>query len=295
MTLHDNYQAEVAVFTPAHPIGTIQILHGMAEHYERYLQLAEVFENAGYKVILHNHQGHGKFKPEMHGHFDSLDQLVSHAYEIFESLCITDQPKILLGHSMGSVISRQYISAYPDLFDALILSGTAYYDYKHRAARAALKSLMLRKGKDAKLTSINDLTLKQFNRRIKPLKTDSDWLSYNEENVRSFIDDPNTGFLMSLNALYEIMNGLKQSQQRRYLKHWNKEMPILLVSGMEDAFGEYGKGIKKLGQLYKKYGMKHVTVQLYSGSRHEVMFEENKDEVAERLLNWIKRNVAHDK
>jgi alpha-beta hydrolase superfamily lysophospholipase len=34
----------------------------------------------------------------------------------------------------------------------------------------------------------------------------------------------------------------------------NHNLPILLISGKDDPFGEYGKGVKKLGKIYKKAG-----------------------------------------
>ena len=40
-------------------------------------------------------------------------------------------------------------------------------------------------------------------------------------------------------------------------------------------FGEYGKGIKHLARLYKRVGIKHITVQLYKHKRHEILFEED--------------------
>ena len=35
-------------------------------------------------------------------------------------------------------------------------------------------------------------------------------------------------------------------------KRMDKELPILFISGKDDPFGEYGKGIKHLARLYIK-------------------------------------------
>lgn len=45
-------------------------------------------------------------------------------------------------------------------------------------------------------------------------------------------------------------------------------MPILLVSGYDDPLGDYGKGILKLANIYRKAGIKNVKVNLY---HHNVM------------------------
>lgn len=36
----------------------------------------------------------------------------------------------------------------------------------------------------------------------------------------------------------------------------NHAMPILLVSGYDDPLGDYGKGILKLANIYRKAGIK---------------------------------------
>lgn len=294
MSMHDNQKIEVAVFEPEHPIGTIQLLHGMAEHMARYYAIGEYFEQLGYKVIMHNHMGHGKsVSKEARGHFEHIEALARHAEEVLESLVVKDKPVILVGHSMGSIVARQYVILFPELFDALVLSGTSYYEGRHKVSLRALNALMLIFGKKAKLNYINQMSLKQFNKKIKPLQSESDWLSRNIDNVKSFINDPYTGFDMSLNALAEILRAMKRTQKIKEMKKMNADMPILLVSGEEDAFSNYGKGIKKLGKLYKNAGMKMVRVQLYKQSRHEVLFETNQDEVLDRILLWLKGIIKH--
>ena len=32
----------------------------------------------------------------------------------------------------------------------------------------------------------------------------------------------------------------------------NEQLPILLISGKDDPFGDYGKGIRKLGKKFKR-------------------------------------------
>ena len=33
----------------------------------------------------------------------------------------------------------------------------------------------------------------------------------------------------------------------------NEQLPILLISGKDDPFGDYGKGIRKLGKKFKRW------------------------------------------
>lgn len=40
--------------------GIVQLIHGMAEHKERYLHFMEFLAAHGYICIIHDHRGHGK-------------------------------------------------------------------------------------------------------------------------------------------------------------------------------------------------------------------------------------------
>ena len=59
----------------------------------------------------------------------------------------------------------------------------------------------------------------------------------------------------------------------------NEQLPILLISGKDDPFGDYGKGIRKLGKKFKRAGINHITVQLYANRRHEILFEDEKNDL----------------
>lgn len=291
MTLKDNTQLEIMVVNPmTRPIGTVQILHGMSEHMERYHQVAQYFASLGYLVVLNNHRGHGKQIDEStRGHFESIDQLVNDAHEILMTFIVPGRT-ILLGHSMGSIVARKYLMMYPDLFTDAILVGTGYYDAQYIASLRLLKSLIKVKGEDAILPKINAITTKQFNKKFKPLRTNSDWLSLNQENVDQFVNDPYCGFDVSLQVFLSVAQSMKLTQQRKSIKQMNTSLNLLFVSGMDDPFSNFGKGIEKLARIYKNAGIDNVTVQLYKDARHEVLNEVNQRQVLENIGKWLNRN-----
>ena len=61
----------------------------------------------------------------------------------------------------------------------------------------------------------------------------------------------------------------------------NEQLPILLISGKDDPFGDYGKGIRKLGKKFKRAGINHITVQLYE------IFEDEKEMIWSHMFEWI--------
>lgn len=93
---------------------------------------------------------------------------------------------------------------------------------------------------------------------------------------------------MSIGALNSINESLKFISSKKNVKHMNKSLKILLVAGQDDPFSNFGKGIEKTGQLFKRSGIKHVFIQLYKNSRHEVLFEKNQNEVLQNIRKWLK-------
>lgn len=290
ITLKDNTQLEIMVIKAQPPVkGTMQILHGMAEHMDRYMGIAQYFSELGYQIILHNHRGHGKLIDESsRGHFDSIEQLVDDAHEIFETF-YTSGRKIILGHSMGSIVTRCYLARYPDVFDDCILVGTGYYDKKYQSSKVLLKALMKVHPNDARLPKVNAMSNQSFNQKFKPLRTKSDWLSLNEDNVDTFIQDPYCGFDMSLQALFSIAQTMGETQKASVIQKMNPDLNLLFVSGKDDPFSHFGKGIKILARKYHKCGIENVTVQLYKDARHEVLNEVNRLEVLENIRKWLLR------
>lgn len=290
ITLKDNTQMELIVIQPQNPIGIMQILHGMSEHIDRYINVAHFFSQLGYLVIMHNQRGHGKqIEESLRGHFDSIIQLVDDAYEIFKTFQHPGRT-ILLGHSMGSIIARKYITRYPEVFSDCILVGTGYYDMKYRSSIKLLESLIKIHGETKILKSVNQMSARQFNKKFKPLRTESDWLSLNPDNVDAFVRDPYCGFNVSLQVMLSIAECMGETQKSKSIKLINPDTNLLFVSGMDDPFSNYGKGIHKLAKKYKKFGVDNVTVQLYARSRHEVLNEVNQQEVLNNIGKWLKRN-----
>lgn len=61
---------------------------------------------------------------------------------------------------------------------------------------------------------------------------------------------------MSNQLLYQTAYYMLHTSQLKNIKMLNHAMPILLVSGYDDPLGDYGKGILKLANIYRKAGIK---------------------------------------
>lgn len=96
--------------------GIVQIVHGMAEYVERYENLAEFLTKRGILVTGEDHLGHGKSVSEggSFGYFCEQDPATVVVRDVHRLKKITEEqypqvPYIILGHSMGSFIARNYL------------------------------------------------------------------------------------------------------------------------------------------------------------------------------------------
>ncbi len=120
--------------------GVVQIAHGLAEHSARYGRLAEALNAAGYDVYASDHRGHGPgCEPADLGHLGDSDGWAKTAADLWTlNRRITAEapgvPIVLLGHSMGSFLARQFAYDHSDALAGLVLSGSA-------ASRAAIATV----------------------------------------------------------------------------------------------------------------------------------------------------------
>lgn len=291
LTVQDNTNIEVKVnFTDAESKGIVHIFHGMAEHMERYDKLASAISAHGFDVIRHNHRGHGiNIDESTRGHYDDMKQVISDAFEVAQTVRgNVDKPYIIIGHSMGSIIARFFVETYPKYVDGLVLSGTGMYTmWKGLPTVKTLKIITKIYGADKRVEWVNKLVSNTFNKKIRPLRTKSDWISSNPVEVDKFVKDHYSGFNVSNQLLYETAYYMLRTSQLKYMKVLNKSMPILFVSGYDDPLGDYGKGILKLANIYRKARLKNVKVNLYHHKRHEVLFEKDYENIWEDLFNWL--------
>ncbi len=87
------------------------------------------------------------------------------------------------------------------------------------------------------------------------------------------------------------MTGVGRVMKRSGLELIPVDMPILVASGDRDPVGNYGKGVKKLVENYKRNGLNNVEMKLYSEGRHEILNEMNRMVVFEDITDWILRSI----
>jgi alpha-beta hydrolase superfamily lysophospholipase len=192
-------------------------------------------------------------------------------------------PLIIMGHSYGSFLTQRQAEINP-LPDAFILSGSNFMKGLLFSAGAVISKMQCKsKGERAAGHLMSDMSFKSYEKRFPGT---NNWLSQNEENVKKYNGDEACGYVASNNFYYTFMKGIKKLYLKEEGEKINLDKPFYLFSGKDDPVGDYGKGVTKLYNWYKKIGVKRVEMKLYEGLRHETLNEKS-IKVYEDTLSFI--------
>ena len=138
---------------------------------------------------------------------------------------------------------------------------------------------------------IDSLAFGSYNNRIPDVKTSSDWLCTDDQVVESYVKDELCGFTFTVNGfrtLFELLNRLNKMEN---VSRMPKDLPVYFIAGEMDPVGNYGKGVRKAYEDFKKAGMERISLKLYPEGRHELLNEKNKKQVYEELYLWIMERI----
>lgn len=278
------------------PRAVVQLVHGMAEHIDRYDAPARALAEAGFAVVGHTHLGHGP-KAALKGHFGDEHgwaNLVEdvHALRLQTQAFFPGLPYFILGHSMGSFVTRCYLMDHGEGLAGAILSGTGYFaPAMVKAALAAANLVCLFGGARKPSALIDKLAFGASNKAFAPARTPFDWLSRDEAQVDKYIADPNCGFLFTGSGYREMFRGLNRLNRLGDLKRMNPDLPVLFFSGDHDPVGSMGKGVNRVAEQFRAAGLHNVSVHLYPEGRHEMFNELNGEDVYADVVVWLNHQL----
>ncbi len=275
------------------PAAILQIVHGMAEHVSRYEPLAKYLNSYGILVCGHDHIGHGaSSKPEDWGYMGEengwkiMVQDVEQLHGIMK-VQYMDTPYFILGHSMGSFITRAWLAMYGSGVDGAIIMGTAGTNPALGAAKFLCKTIRKSKGSRHLSKLITNAAFGSYNKRIKPERTPYDWLTRDESIVDRYIEDPACGFTFTVAGYADLFNVIGYVSDDKWYRLVPKDLPLLLVAGREDPVGAYGAGPAEVAEKLQNAGCSDVSLILYEDMRHEILNEYGKETVMEDIRRFV--------
>jgi len=284
---------------PENPVkAVVQIAHGWGEHAGRYARIADALCREGYAVYANDHRGHGHTArtPEELGFFSGRDGWTKCAGDLWQlhqhiAASHPDAPIVILGHSMGSFMTQQFISEHGDVLAGAVLSGSNGAPPSSARVGVWLAYLeRLRVGPRGKSRLMNRLVFGAFNKPFEPARTPFDWLSRDPAEVDRYIADPLCGAFESTVQLYiDVLGALPDVGKVARQARIPKKLPIYIFGGTRDPVGS---NIEELVEAYRAAGIQDVRHQFYVRGRHESLNETNRDEVTRDLIQWLNSVVT---
>lgn len=288
----DGLQIELAYTIPKEEIkGIVQISHGMSEHKERYFKFMEYLSENGYVCIINDHRGHGKSIKSSKdlGYFYTEDTnfIINDLYDV--TLYIKNKypnyKTYLFSHSMGTLVARGYIQKYDNEIEKIILCGTPTKNpFTPFAIAMAYFFKIIGMGKKPNKI-LNYLTFNSYN---KGYQSENEWLSKNPTNISIYNDDELCGFTFTTNGFINLYKLLKRAFDTKLYQVQNKELDIFLISGASDPVIQSTKKFKKLERFLNELGYENTQSKLYPDLRHEILNEEEYEQIYNDILSFIK-------
>lgn len=281
------------------PKAVIQIVHGMAEHIDRYDDFARYLVSRGFVVCAEDHVGHGGTAtgPDDYGHIPLKGgkRIVIgdvHALHRMVARTFPDVPYVMYGHSMGSFITRAYIARYGNELSACVLSGTGNVPAAmSKFGNGLARFLASISGETHRSKFIDNMGAGAYGKKIPNARTPLDWLSTDESVVDAYIADDKCGFMFTVGGYATLLDLTAEVVTPECAEKVPPELPVLLVAGDGDPVGDMGKGVKAAAQLLRDAGVQTVDCKIYAGMRHEIHNEKGKDEVYNDVATWIEEHV----
>jgi alpha-beta hydrolase superfamily lysophospholipase len=293
----DGHQMHYYRWLPSEaPMATVQIAHGMGEHAARYDWTAEHLTGAGFAVYAQDHRGHGRSATrETFGEMgaNGWNRTIADASELRKSIARNhpDLKHALIGHSMGAMLTQQYLYRFGSNLDAAVISGSPGFGnpfqlwLSHTIARFETWRL----GPEAHSDFLQNMI---FGKSNEPFDSDGatgfEWLSRDPDQVAKYVADEACGFVLRAGSLANLMAGAREARKKASVAGIPTDLPVYVFSGSADPVHGEEKGLERLLKKYRAR-LSRVDYRLYPDGRHEMLNETNRDEVIDDLIAWLRQ------
>ena len=259
------------------PAWAILLAHGFGDHSGRYQRYAEAIVARGGAVVCPDLRGHGLSE----GDRAVIDDFDVVAGEFLQARDVPefprDVPVVLAGHSMGALVLARAATRGGDLDVAgLALSGA-------RLGRWAVAEELLEgidRGEIDPATGGGGHPLLDSRTKL-PL----DALSRDTAIVQQFLDDELT--YRGAYPLPTLRAYLRAEQQLEDAGQGAIDLPVLYMHGGGDFISPFRGSVERLTQLVAD----DFEVRVFTGARHSIFNELNREEVFDVLAGFVNRIV----
>ncbi len=245
------------------------VVHGLAEHSGRYMNVVNHFIPLGYAVYGIDHVGHGKsegtrvYVERFRDYTDTLK-----LYFDMVRAWHPDKPIFLVGHSMGGLIGAAYLLEHQEELAGAVLSGP----------------LIKAAGEVSPAAALIGKLLSTLMPKAGLLGLAAEGVSRDPAVVQAYVNDP---LVYRGKATARLVIELIAAAQRVASEAAKITLPLLIVQGSED------KLVDPLGAqiLYDRVSSTDKTLKVYEGLYHEVFNEPERGQVLNDVASWLATHV----
>tara|TARA_R110001592_G_scaffold63585_11_gene194925 strand:- start:12247 stop:13080 length:834 start_codon:yes stop_codon:yes gene_type:complete len=251
------------------PKAVLILVHGLAEHSNRYVEIAKYFTAQGFAVYALDHEGHGQSQG-LRGYIDNFDDFLTTLDEYRQQIAeLHPTSKLfLIGHSMGGVISSAYLLEHQEQVAGCILSGAAL---DTGGAVGPVQRLLLR------LLSI-------LLPKLPILKLEANDVCHDPKVVEAYRNDPR---VFTGKIRVRLITELLRTADRVLKNAASISLPMLILHGGDDRMASPAGSEK----LYAGISSADKTLKIYPGLYHEIFLEPEKHEIYAEVHTWLERQL----
>ena len=251
------------------PLAVLLVVHGLAEHSGRYLNVVNYFVPRGYAVYSFDLRGHGK-SDGRRGYVEHFSYYLDDLKTYYDMVRQENKnAKIfMVGHSIGGTIATDYAINHQGELDGLILSAVVL---KAGASVTGLTILM------AKVLSF---LLPKMG--VSPI--DASTISRDKAVVDAYVNDP----LVYRGKISARLGTELLNEMKRLLSIISElSLPILIMNGTDDRLSNPDSS----KMLFDGVSSKDKTLKLYEDFYHEIFNEPGRQQVFLDMEKWLKLHV----
>ncbi len=252
------------------PKAVLLVVHGLAEHSGRYMNVVNRFVALGYAIYAIDHLGHGK-SDGTRVYVDRFEDFTDTLKIFFDMMrkWQPGKPIFLVGHSMGALIGAVYLLDYQDELTGAVLSGPL------AKIPASISSATIFAGK----------VFSKLMPKFGLIGLEADGVSRDPAVVQAYINDP---LVYTGKTTARLGSELIKSMRHITAEAARITLPILFLQGGADKLVE-PEGAQ---MLYDTVGSADKTIKNYDGLYHEVFNEPEHDQVLGDLEAWLENHLG---
>ena len=275
--------------------GVLQLVHGMCEYKERYLDFMKFMADNGIACVIHDHRGHGKsvkddsdlgfmYEGGAEGLVEDTRVITLMAKEKYGDTI----PYFLLGHSMGSMVVRCYIKKYDADIDKLVVVGSPSRPAGSGFGLFLAKAGEKIKGGEKRLKLLDYMAMEMtYEKPFKKENLKHAWVNSDRDSVLAYNNDPYCNYTFTINGYKGLIQTTCDTYSKKDWKVAQPDLPIHFFSGSDDPCAINESAFEKSAEFLRKMGYTNVKTKMYQGMRHEILNEPEHMTVYSDILNFL--------